>query len=455
MTKLLVVDQQRSARRGLKDDLTKLGYEVQEATTTETGLEMALKGGYAAILVDVQLAIKDDWNVLQTLKGNRQTKGTPVMMLTAVRSDKNEAIGLRMGAPHFIPKPWHPDGLALTVRVALREAEERARLEIAEEHLDDVYPEEEAPTVVRKSNKSPYDTGGKVVKLDKLLGGGIAIKTLSLFVGNPGAGKSVICQYLIYGAIVAGRTVTYISTDHTASTLADQMATIDLDISRHVKDGQLDIRTLERPASEDDPNQLPARMVRDIESAQPQSSLVIVDSISNLAQISEDRSILNFIAKCQGSCTDGKTVVIVSRDSAFDPKLLPRLNDVFHNYFKFGAETVGNRTFNKLQVQKLNNAVLRKDNLFGFLVEPQLGIHVVPFSRFPGPVCRRHPGFGSLLNGHMPAPPFQMEQCQNAPLRRPWDAMSGAEVIMGCQIPTCSILVLLVPVGTGMGMVSL
>lgn len=178
MTKLLVVDQHRSARRGLKDDLTKRGYEVQEATTTETGLEMALKGGYAGILLDVQMAIKDDWNVLHMLKENRQTKGTPVMMLTAVRSDKNEAIGLRLGAPHFIPKPWHPDGLALTVRVALREAEERARLEIAEEHLDDVYSEEQAPAASRKSNKSPYDTGEKVVKLDKLLAGGIAIETL-------------------------------------------------------------------------------------------------------------------------------------------------------------------------------------------------------------------------------------------------------------------------------------
>lgn len=194
----------------------------------------------------------------------------------------------------------------------------------------------------------------------------------------------MICQYLIYGAIVAGRNVTYISTDHIASTLADQMASFDLDISKHVKDGQLDIRTLERPSSEDDPNQLLARLVQDIENAQPQSGLVIVDSISNLAQISEDRSILNFIARCQGSCTEGKTVVIVSRDSAFDPKLLPRLNDVCHNYLKFGAETVGNRTFNKLEVQKLNNAVMRKDNIFGFLVEPQMGIHVVPFSRTSG-----------------------------------------------------------------------
>ena len=384
MPKLLVVDQQRSARKGLKDDLGKLGYEVQEASTTQAGLEMALKGRYDGILLDVQITIKDDWKVLHELKENPRTKGTPVMMLTAIRSNKDEATGLSLGASHFISKPWHPEALALTVRVALREAEERARMELPEDPLDDVYPEESAPAAARTFNKSAFDTGGKLVRLDNVLGGGLAIETLTLLEGNPSTGKSVVCQYLIYAAIVAGRNVSCFSTDHTTDTLVEQMRSIDLDPSNYLREGQLDIRPMERPSSEDDPAELLAQLVKDIQDIPPEFGFIIVDSITSLAQISKDRPVLNFFARCQESCIDGKTVVIVARDSAFDPQLLPRLNDVCNNHLRFGAETVGARVVQTLEVRKLNNAELRKDNIFGFLVEKGLGIHDVPFSRISG-----------------------------------------------------------------------
>ena len=214
-----------------------------------------------------------------------------------------------------------------------------------------------------------------------MLGGGLTVKSLTFIEGHPGTGKSVICQYLVYAAVVAGRNVTLFSTDHTADTLVDQMRSIDLDTSSYLREGQLDIRPLERPSGEDDPAELMAQLARDIQDIPPEFGFIIVDSISSLAQISQDRSVLNFFARCQESCTDGKTVVIVARDSAFDPKLLPRLKGVCNNHIKLGVETVGARVVHTLSVQKLNNAELRKDNSFGFLVEPQAGIHVVPIAR--------------------------------------------------------------------------
>ena len=51
------------------------------------------------------------------------------------------------------------------------------------------------------------------------------------------------------------------------------------------------------------------------------------------------------------------------------------------NYLKFGAETVGARFVNFLEVQRLNNAELRKDNSFGFMVEPEIGVHVIPVAK--------------------------------------------------------------------------
>jgi len=47
---------------------------------------MASKGRYNGIILDVQMAIKDDWKVLEELKRNPYTKGAPMMMLAEVRS---------------------------------------------------------------------------------------------------------------------------------------------------------------------------------------------------------------------------------------------------------------------------------------------------------------------------------------------------------------------------------
>ena len=250
MTKLLVVNQQRSARKALKADLVKLGYDVQEAETAQAGLEMALKGRYNGILIDVQMAIKDDWKILEELKRNPWTKGTPVMMLTAVRSNKNEATGLRLGASHFIPKPWHPEGLALTVRVALREAEERSRLERPDDPLDDVYPKEVVAD--NTSNRNVFATAGKLVKLENGLGSGLAFESLTLIEGSPNTGKSVICQYLIHGAIANAECVNYFSANQTKDDLVQKMASIDLDIKIKLQDEQLQIRAIRRASVNDD-----------------------------------------------------------------------------------------------------------------------------------------------------------------------------------------------------------
>ena len=235
----------------MKADLVKLGYDVQEAETAQAGLEMALKGRYNGILIDVQMAIKDDWKILEELKRNPWTKGTPVMMLTAVRSNKNEATGLRLGASHFILKPWHPEGLALTVRVALREAEERSRLERPDDPLDDVYPKEVVAD--NTSNRNVFATAVKLVKLENVLGSDLAFESLTLIEGSPNTGKSVICQYLIHGAIANAECVNYFSANQTKDDLVQKMASIDLDIKIKLQDEQLQIRAIRRASVNDDP----------------------------------------------------------------------------------------------------------------------------------------------------------------------------------------------------------
>ena len=74
-------------------------------------------------------------------------------------------------------------------------------------------------------------------------------------------------------------------------------------------------------------------------------------------------------------------MVVVARDFAFDRQLLPRLRSVCDNHINFYAEQVRKKFVNTAEVQKLNNAELRKDNSFRFVVESGTGVHIIPISR--------------------------------------------------------------------------
>ena len=56
------------------------------------------------------------------------------------------------------------------------------------------------------------------------------------------------------------------------------------------------------------------------------AEFIVVDGITNLAQVSQVRSVMGFFSSCQQQCDDGRTIVVVGRPSAFDQDLLARLH---------------------------------------------------------------------------------------------------------------------------------
>ena len=126
MPKLLVVDNERYVRRALKDALGKCGYDVIEAANGQSALETAFQENIDGILLDVEMPVMDGWQVLTQVREDPRTQTLPVIMLTSFPSVETESTGIRLGASHLIPKPWHPETLAITVRVALRESQHSA-----------------------------------------------------------------------------------------------------------------------------------------------------------------------------------------------------------------------------------------------------------------------------------------------------------------------------------------
>jgi len=125
MNRILVVDDDVDLCELLAKYLRREGFEVDIANNGETGVESALSGDHALIVLDVMLPGLNGFDVLSSI---RKKSNVPVLMLTARGDDVDRIVGLEMGADDYLPKPFNPRELMARIRAILR----RARIEPAE-----------------------------------------------------------------------------------------------------------------------------------------------------------------------------------------------------------------------------------------------------------------------------------------------------------------------------------
>lgn len=114
---ILVVDDEERIRRLLKMYLEKEGFVISEAADGETALEMALDKDYDLILLDIMLPKMDGTEVCSKL---RQTKATPIIMLTARGEESHRVQGFEVGADDYVVKPFSPREVIYRVKAILR-----------------------------------------------------------------------------------------------------------------------------------------------------------------------------------------------------------------------------------------------------------------------------------------------------------------------------------------------
>lgn len=133
--RLLVVEDEPDLLNGLARALRKAGYAVDLAADGEEGLYKAEQTDYDAIVLDVMLPRLDGWELLARL---RQTRKTPVLMLTARDATQDRVRGLDIGADDYLVKPFDVAELLARLRALIRRAAGQARplLELGEVRID-------------------------------------------------------------------------------------------------------------------------------------------------------------------------------------------------------------------------------------------------------------------------------------------------------------------------------
>lgn len=123
-TLIYVTEDDANIRELLRCTLESFSYEVRCFESAEELLEACSKELPALFLLDIMLPGMDGIATLHTLRENPDTRGIPVLMLTAKASEADKVIGLDSGADDYITKPFGVLELTARVRAALRRKEE-------------------------------------------------------------------------------------------------------------------------------------------------------------------------------------------------------------------------------------------------------------------------------------------------------------------------------------------
>jgi two-component system response regulator AtoC len=181
MSRVLVVDDEPGLRQSLGLLLADAGYQVAAESDGRRALERALAESFDLILCDVRMPELDG---LAFLRAYHEGGGSAlVIMMSAYGGEEAALAAMKDGAYDYIPKPFRPDEVVLT----LRKAEERERLRHTIATLRaqlDTTPTARALVAESRPMRDVLEVVGRVAEH----------ATTVLITGASGTGKEVIAQ---------------------------------------------------------------------------------------------------------------------------------------------------------------------------------------------------------------------------------------------------------------------
>jgi two-component system, NtrC family, nitrogen regulation response regulator NtrX len=116
MSRILVIDDEKSIRNTLREILEYEKYQVDDAAEGETGLQMIREHKYDAILCDIKMPKMDGMEVLTKIF---EYADTPVIMISGHGTIDTAVEAIKKGAFDYIAKPIDLNRLLVTLRNAL------------------------------------------------------------------------------------------------------------------------------------------------------------------------------------------------------------------------------------------------------------------------------------------------------------------------------------------------
>ena len=133
MSRLLLVEDDRSLGETLLERLQKEGYSVQWVEGQKSALDAVDAQVFDLILLDVGLSDGSGFDLARKIKAKR---ATPFVFITAMNSAEHRLEGYEIGAEEYIPKPFHLKELLMRLRHVLSTHAPSDSLSIGDKTID-------------------------------------------------------------------------------------------------------------------------------------------------------------------------------------------------------------------------------------------------------------------------------------------------------------------------------
>lgn len=135
MSKILIVEDEETIADLEKDYLELSGFTVETETTGENGLKQALSGEFDLFILDLMLPGIDGFEICKRI---RETKNTPIIMVSAKKDDIDKIRGLGLGADDYMTKPFSPSELVARVKAHLSRYERLTASNVQENDIIEI-----------------------------------------------------------------------------------------------------------------------------------------------------------------------------------------------------------------------------------------------------------------------------------------------------------------------------
>ncbi len=179
MSRILVIEDDRSILTGVRDNLEMEGFEVYCAETGDAALDIARKKKPDLIVLDLMLPDMSGFDILKKIR--EDGSDAYVVILTAKKEEIDKVRGLNLGADDYVTKPFSLMEFLARVKAILRRGplkdEGLQKFKFADVELDFVKFEarkkgKDLKLTPREFNILKYlaENPGKVVSRNELLG---------------------------------------------------------------------------------------------------------------------------------------------------------------------------------------------------------------------------------------------------------------------------------------------
>lgn len=123
---VLIAEDEPSILESLDFILRRAGWSIESVTDGDAVLERVRRMPPRVLVLDVMLPKRSGFDVLKQLRADIETRGLPVLILTAKGQQQDRRIAEELGADGFVTKPYSNAEVVGAVRQLLGENDREA-----------------------------------------------------------------------------------------------------------------------------------------------------------------------------------------------------------------------------------------------------------------------------------------------------------------------------------------